>query len=69
MIICCAEPATEVIDNVTTSATSRPISSGASGPFGTPLPSSVSAIIIPISMEVITTSTSAACQMLSDAAG
>lgn len=50
-------------------ATRMPINSGASGPLGTPLPSSVSAMIIPISIEVITTSTSAACQMLSSGAG
>ena len=50
-------------------ATSRPISSGASGPLGTPLPSSVSAIIKPISIEVMTISTSAASQTLMLAAG
>ncbi|CSP93541.1 Uncharacterised protein [Shigella sonnei] len=50
-------------------ATRIPISKGASGPLGTPLPSSVNAIINPINMDVMTTSTNAACHTLIAAAG
>ena len=50
-------------------ATRIPMSKGASGPLGTPLPSSVNAIINPINMDVMTTSTNAACHTLIAAAG
>ncbi|MNN76011.1 hypothetical protein D3C81_1923530 [compost metagenome] len=63
-----ANPVSGPVDAPMT-ATRIPISNGARGPLGTPLPSSVSAIIIPIRMDVMTTSTSAACHTLSAEAG